>query len=129
MDRKRKQSMLTRRQMIRTGAAGAVGAGLVPHWLYPNHANAADPDPNNPGFDLRGVNAKYIAQGTPFSPFLLKFATINNLANLWDSQRGNQQVSFWKVRGHTVDNKKFLPLGDAISINGMGPQSVATLLF
>ena len=121
--------MLTRRRLVKVGAASAVGAGLVPQWLYPDRANAADlRDPNNPGFDLRGVNARYLAQGAPFSPYLLKFAMVNNLTNLWDSNRESQQASFWKVRGHSVGNKKFLPLGDAVSVNGTGPQSVAALL-
>jgi hypothetical protein len=120
--------MPTRRRLVQAAVAGSAGFGLVPSWLRTDVAEAATTDSNAPGFDLAGTNARYLGQGAPFSPFLMKFAKVSDLGNLWDSQRGNTQVSFWKVRGHVSGNKRFLPLGDMVSVNGGGPQSVAAML-
>lgn len=118
--------MITRRKLLATVAVGGAGMSVVPASWW--QAGAATKDSNDPGFDLRGVNTRYTSQGAPFSPFLMKFARQDALQNLWDSERGNTQMSAWRVRGHTSGNKRFLPLGDAASINGRGSQSVTAML-
>jgi hypothetical protein len=119
--------MITRRQLVRTGALGAASLSFIPQGFWRSPAQAAIS--NDPGFDLAAVNAKHLADGVRFAPFFVKFAQQENLANLWDSNRGDQQVSFWSVRSPNPAGKRaFLPLGDAVSVDNNGSQSVSAIL-
>jgi hypothetical protein len=116
--------MLTRRQIIKSSAIAGLGLLPMPLWRSPAEAM----DSNAAGFDLPGINTHYLANGAPFAPFFVKFAKDNALENVWSSDRGDQQATFWKVHGHAVGNRRFLPLGDAISVNDAGRESIAALL-
>lgn len=58
--------------------------------------------------------AGFANNGAPFAPLLIKFTTASELANGWNSQRGDTQISFYSASGETSGD--FLPLGDVVTV-------------